>query len=459
MRYQSLKPNRKIIAAMAVVAALFGLVLTAPSVYASAGWTAGKFNKTYDFNGQFYIDAGNVYNGVKSVAFWTKGTSYNGKMVDLNGSAYISISAAGVVSTTGFTSPTIYIDGVVGTTVDANWHYVAITTATAINASAVKFGSVEASNLVGMLDDVKMFNYALSAREINEKYRQGSPSMARGGNINDSSAYAALTVTQSGAGKIVDLVGDSITTGAGLALSVDGLTTGTGLDISSTSTAGGASGVSKLLNLSRSGANANLAHTAYGLYSTVTNTNATSGTNIAGYFSASGATTANYGLIVENGSVGIGTAAPGSKLDISQSSASTGLTVTQSGTGNIIEFKSGANARFTIKSNGEIVLNPSATQTLLAADAILANATHTKVAGSGGAVILTSTPTIADGSEGQVLIIRGTDDTNNVTVQDQGTLAGSNLEIGAVSRTLGNRDVLVLMFDGTDWVEVSFSNN
>ncbi len=139
-----------------------------------------------------------------------------------------------------------------------------------------------------------------------------------------SGASGALTVTQSSTGKIVDLLGDSITTGTGMALSADGLTTGTAFDISSTSIVGGGSGVSKLLNLSRSGANSNTAHTAYGLYSAVTNTNATSGTNIAGYFSASGATTANYGLIVENGDVGIGTATPLGKLDIVNGAARTG---------------------------------------------------------------------------------------------------------------------------------------
>jgi len=54
---------------------------------------------------------------------------------------------------------------------------------------------------------------------------------------NTGATQSALTVTQNGTGNIVNLVGDSITTGTGLALSVDGLTTGTGLDITSTSTA------------------------------------------------------------------------------------------------------------------------------------------------------------------------------------------------------------------------------
>ena len=107
---------------------------------------------------------------------------------------------------------------------------------------------------------------------------------------------------------------DSVTTADAFALASTSLTTGTLFDLSSTSTAGGASGVSKLLDISRSGTNSNASHTAYGLYSAVTNTGTTS-TNIGGYFSASGATN-NYGLLVENGNVGIGTTGPGSKLQI-----------------------------------------------------------------------------------------------------------------------------------------------
>jgi len=55
------------------------------------------------------------------------------------------------------------------------------------------------------------------------------------------------------------------------------------------------------------------AATNYGLYSTATGAGAT---NIAGYFSAQNATTNNYGLIVEYGNVGIGTTAPGEKLEV-----------------------------------------------------------------------------------------------------------------------------------------------
>ncbi len=88
----------------------------------------------------------------------------------------------------------------------------------------------------------------------------------------------------------------SATTGSSLSLSDTTITTGNIFSLSSTSTAGGASGNSYLLNLSRSGTNSNTAHNAYGVYSNVLNTNVTSGRDIAGYFTASGATTANYAV-------------------------------------------------------------------------------------------------------------------------------------------------------------------
>ncbi|MFA6198730.1 MAG: tail fiber domain-containing protein [Patescibacteria group bacterium] len=104
------------------------------------------------------------------------------------------------------------------------------------------------------------------------------------------------------------------TTTTGLTYNANSLTSGTGMALSSTSTAGLGSNSTKILSIARTGANAIASHTAYGLYSTVANTGTTS-TNIAGYFSANGATN-NYGLIVNGGNVGIGTTAPTNLLDV-----------------------------------------------------------------------------------------------------------------------------------------------
>lgn len=168
------------------------------------------------------------------------------------------------------------------------------------------------------------------------------------------------------------------TTGNQFTATANALTTGSLFNLSSTSTAGDGS---KLLNLSRSGTNGSSSKTNYGLYSNITNTG-TSSTNIAGYFSASGATN-NYGLIVENGNVGIGTTAPDTKLyasvgDTSTSSNTNLLTLAhtisgggpsidsetvllmhQDGSNNSTTFTDSSASAHTMSANGNAKLNTS----------------------------------------------------------------------------------------------------
>ena len=162
-------------------------------------WITGKFHQAYDFDGGYYSNVGDISQEVKTVAFWISGTA-SGAVAYLNASSYISANAT-TVSTTGFTSPTIYVDGVAGSTIDSEWHYVVVTTDTGIDASDVRLGSVASNSLDGALDDVKMYNYALSAREIAEKYRQDSSSLVQGGTI-DGNLYVVNNLCIPGDGKI-----------------------------------------------------------------------------------------------------------------------------------------------------------------------------------------------------------------------------------------------------------------
>ena len=129
----------------------------------------------------------------------------------------------------------------------------------------------------------------------------GDATVAANKNLALASGAGTFTQTYTGtATTAFTLLADSISTGTGILLSTDALTTGTALDISSTSTAGGAIGSSYLLKLNRSGNNANSEHTAYGLSSSVTTTYAVLpdlSTNIAGYFTATGAV-ANYAIYI-----------------------------------------------------------------------------------------------------------------------------------------------------------------
>lgn len=73
-----------------------------------------------------------------------------------------------------------------------------------------------------------------------------------------------------------------------------------------------------------------------------------------------------------------------------------------------------------------------------------------------GTTVMTSNPTIADGTTGQVCRLENVDATATdcVTFPDGTT----GLQLGA-ARTLCPNDTLVVIYDGTDWVELSQANN
>jgi hypothetical protein len=106
------------------------------------------------------------------------------------------------------------------------------------------------------------------------------------------------------------------------------------------------------------------------------------------------------------------------------------------------------------------VFTPSAQTITAVSDTIRIDRTSVRLNNtSGSSKTLTSAPTLADGQSGQVIILTNTS-ANDVVLQDQGTLASSNLRLGATTRTLSTRDSIILRYDATvgDWIELAFSN-
>ncbi len=149
----------------------------------------GKFGKARKFNGSSdYVSVGALTGGtaLQSVEFWAYPTSTTNYFVDLNGTAYIS-ATTGTVSATGFTSPTIYVNGVVSSTIVANqWQYIVVTTGTGLNASAFNIGKISTNYLAGMIDEVRVYSSALSAATIQSHFTEGAK-LAGLQNINSSS--------------------------------------------------------------------------------------------------------------------------------------------------------------------------------------------------------------------------------------------------------------------------------
>ncbi len=137
---------------------------------ASTAWgngTTGKFNSSLNFDGtDDYVNEPTSVANVQGVSFWTKPSTTTQSFLQL--ASGISVSAsAGSVSATGFTSPTIYVNGVLGGTVAAGvWNHIVITTGTGITANAIKLGLVGSTYYAGRLDDVRIYNYALTKEQI-----------------------------------------------------------------------------------------------------------------------------------------------------------------------------------------------------------------------------------------------------------------------------------------------------
>ena len=140
---------------------------TLTSMNTTADWVPGPRGRALSFNGTTgFVNVGNVSTLARSVSFWIKTTNLTQDIIDLNGTSYISVSG-GTITATSFTSPTIYVNGVVTSTITSGvWNHVTITTGTAINASAVNLGKRSTNFFSGALDEVRIYNRAITAAEV-----------------------------------------------------------------------------------------------------------------------------------------------------------------------------------------------------------------------------------------------------------------------------------------------------
>lgn len=109
-----------------------------------------------------------------------------------------------------------------------------------------------------------------------------------------------------------------------------------------------------------------------------------------------------------------------------------------------------------LTSTGVTLVKFEVTTGTLAASATL-TATHPihRIAGASGAVTLDVTTAIADGQvDGQLLILKGTNDTNTVTINDA---ANTNLN-GPVTLTAGDQIELWWDSTGSEWTEIGRNN-
>lgn len=133
----------------------------------------------------------NTISGTQTVAFWVKPNAFTSTtpLVDINGTAKITANSSGVISATSFTSPTIYVNGIVSSQLAANqWQYVTVTTGTGLNGTAIRIASDNTNFLKGFVDEVKIYNQALTAAQVTTNYsaRSNPEGVAQQGGNNQN---------------------------------------------------------------------------------------------------------------------------------------------------------------------------------------------------------------------------------------------------------------------------------
>lgn len=123
-----------------------------------------------DGNGYGQIADDASLNSVKSFSIWVNPSSTTCDIWNIiNGSVSITASG-GTISATGFTSPTIYVNGVVSSTLAADaWQMITVTTATAINVGVQKLGKVAGSVAIQVDKDL-MYSVELTADQVLNNY-------------------------------------------------------------------------------------------------------------------------------------------------------------------------------------------------------------------------------------------------------------------------------------------------
>lgn len=124
----------------------------------------------------------------------------------------------------------------------------------------------------------------------------------------------------------------------------------------------------------------------------------------------------------------------------------------QNGSGLVASsFTSSGTATFSSK----VVNTPPTAQSITGVGVAITPTARIHEFTSDGDYTLTVAPTIANGTDGQVCILVNVG-SNTVTIQDQGTLANSNLRLTGASVAIGPRDSVIIYYSGdvADWVQI-----
>ena len=143
----------------------------------STAAAAGKIGQALSFDGvDDYVDRGTGPTSANTFSFWVYPQTTTGYFVNITDTTVYIWANAGTVTATGFSgTPTIYVNGQVSSIISAGqWQYITVTTTVAENASNLDIGRTQDANYFnGKIDEVRVYNRALSPDEIQKLYNSG----------------------------------------------------------------------------------------------------------------------------------------------------------------------------------------------------------------------------------------------------------------------------------------------
>jgi hypothetical protein len=167
--------NRKIELIILIVPLIMVGLFSGDKALAVPNWVDGEIGSALEFDGLSYIDIGDA-GDVQTIEFWINDSNDTDGILELiDDSTYLSISG-GAVAATGFTSPTVYINGNSGSAaLNDGWNYVAVVDVASVAAASMTIGEANGDFMEGIIDEVRIYSRALSAKEIRYHYNRGGP--------------------------------------------------------------------------------------------------------------------------------------------------------------------------------------------------------------------------------------------------------------------------------------------
>lgn len=144
----------------------------------TTGFTTGVFGNsagTFDGSTKFFTSTFTSTN-VQTVAFWVNPASTTDNyinLLDISANNYYIKSTSGTITATGFTSPTIFVNGVLNGTVTASvWNHIVVTSTAGIDSVTTTIGKANGSFLTngGKMDDIRLYSRVLSPNEVTQLY-------------------------------------------------------------------------------------------------------------------------------------------------------------------------------------------------------------------------------------------------------------------------------------------------